>query len=169
VIQIKRWVAAGLTKVWLEHILRTTIAATLSFVAARALGLGEAYWATISTIVVLQSTVGAAWTISMQRFAGTALGAATGALLVARFGPSALAYAGALLLLGLICALLRLDRPAYRFAGITAAVIMLVGRPQGAWTAALHRSLEVSFGIAIGLVLTAIWPERLPPEADAAK
>jgi hypothetical protein len=30
----------------------------------------------------------------------------------------------------------------------------------GAWVAALHRFLEVSTGIAVGLAISAMWPER---------
>jgi hypothetical protein len=64
------------------------------------------------------------------------------------------------LLLGLICASLHLDRAAYRFAGITFAIIALVAHSQPAWIIAAHRFFEVSIGIAVGLLITAAWPER---------
>jgi uncharacterized membrane protein YccC len=41
----------------------------------------ESYWAAVSTIIVTQSTLGAAWAASRTRFVGTALGAALGGLL----------------------------------------------------------------------------------------
>jgi len=47
----------------------------VSLAIARAVRLPEPEWAAISTMVVTQSTLGAAMTISGQRFAGTALGA----------------------------------------------------------------------------------------------
>ncbi|HEX4002110.1 MAG TPA: hypothetical protein VHX36_05640 [Candidatus Acidoferrales bacterium] len=62
--------------------------------------------------------------------------------------------------LGLICAVLNLDRAAYRFAGITLAIILLVARDRTPWVVAIHRFVEVSIGIAVGLVITALWPER---------
>jgi len=108
----------------LEHAARTTVAATVSLAVARMFQLPEAQWAAISTLVVTQSTLGAALTISGQRFAGTALGAAAGGLLATYLASSALAFAIGVFGLGLVCAVLRLDRAAYRFAGITLAIVV---------------------------------------------
>jgi uncharacterized membrane protein YgaE (UPF0421/DUF939 family) len=160
--RLTSWILSGLNRRSVEHVVRTTMAATVSFLVARAFGLPEAYWAAITTMIVLQSTLGAAWTISLQRFAGTALGAAAGALLATRFGPSAIAFGAGILGIGLVCATLHLDRAAYRFAGITQAIVMLGARTKPAWVTAAHRFVEVSVGIAAGLVLTALWPERQP-------
>jgi hypothetical protein len=60
------------------HSIRTAVAAVSSLLIARFLRLPESHWAPITTIVIMQSTLGAAWTVSKQRFAGTALGAAMG-------------------------------------------------------------------------------------------
>jgi len=155
-----QWILAAVNRQWMEHVARTTVAATLSLLAARAVGLPEAYWAAITTMIVMQSTLGAAWTISLQRLAGTVLGAATGALLATYFGTSAIAFGAGILALGLICAILHLDRTAYRFSGITLAVIMLVASNNPV-RAAMHRFFEVSLGIVGGLLITAVWPERL--------
>jgi uncharacterized membrane protein YccC len=62
--------------------------------------------------------------------------------------------------LGLLCTVLRLERNTYRYAGITLAIVMLVPRDKAAWIVAEHRFIEVSIGIVIGLIITAIWPER---------
>jgi uncharacterized membrane protein YgaE (UPF0421/DUF939 family) len=110
----------------LVHPARTTIAAALSLLVARVLGLPEVYWAPISTLIVMQSTLGAALTISWQRLVGTALGSAAGALLAASFESSLIAFCAGVFGMGLLCAALRLDRAAYRFAGITLAVVVLV-------------------------------------------
>ena len=61
--------------------------------------------------------------------------------------------------LGLLCAILRLGT-AYRFAGVTLAITMLIVRDSPAWIVAEHRFAEVSVGIAVGVVVTAIWPTR---------
>lgn len=137
------------------HIARTTTAALASQLIARALRMPEPYWATITTIVVMQSSLGAAWRVSVKRFAGTVLGAIVGGLLASYFGGNLIAFAVAMVGSGLICLGLHLDRTAYRFAGITLAIIMLVGRPQSAWIIAAHRFVEVSLGIAMALVLAA--------------
>ena len=144
----------------LAHPARTTIAAVLALLAARALGLPEVYWAPISAMVVMQSTLGATLTISWQRLAGTALGSAAGALLAACFGPSLIAFAAGVFGLGLLCAALRLDKPAYRFAGITLTIIMVVAHAAPAWVVAIHRFVEISVGIVAGLLLSALWPEQ---------
>jgi uncharacterized membrane protein YgaE (UPF0421/DUF939 family) len=164
---MRRWISSGLTRQALEHAARTTVAAAVSLIAARALGLPEPQWAAISTMIVTQSTLGAALTISGERFAGTILGASAGALLGSYLDSSALGFALGVLCLGLVCPLLHLDRAAYRFAGITLAIVILVSGNQPAWLIASHRSLEVSLGIVTGLVFTALWPERdaTPPAA----
>jgi uncharacterized membrane protein YccC len=150
----------GLDREWLVHSLRTAVAATASLLIARLFKLPEAYWATITTIVILQSTVVGALKVSAQRFAGTALGAAAGALLSAYFGESVVVFTAGVFALGVLCCALRLDRPAYRFAGITLTIVMLIHYARPAWVVALHRSVEVSVGIVVGLVLSALWPER---------
>jgi uncharacterized membrane protein YccC len=127
---------------------------------ARLFRLPEAEWAAISTMVVTQSTLGAALSISGERFAGTALGAFAGGLLATYLRSGMLAFVVGLFALGLVCAVLRLDRAAYRFAGITLAVVVLIARGQPAVVIAIHRFFEVSLGIATGLAFTAIWPER---------
>jgi len=144
----------------IEHSARTTVAAITSLLAAGTLGFPEPYWASITAIIVTQSTLGAAWSISVQRFFGTALGAAMGAFLSTYFGASLSAYGGGVFVLGLFCLLLGLERSGYRYAGITLAVIMLIQRSKPVWIVALHRFIEVSVGIVIGLILTALWPER---------
>lgn len=144
------------------HSARTTVAAIASLLIARLFKLPESYWAAITTIVVMQSTLGAALTTSSQRFVGTALGAAMGAVLATYCGANLVAFAAGLFVSGIICALLHLHWNAYRFAGITLAIVMLVSGPRAPIVLAFHRFAEVSIGIAVGLILTAIWPEPQP-------
>jgi len=160
---------SGLNRETLEHAARSAVAAAVSLAIARLFRLPEPQWAAISTMVVTQSTLGAALTISGERFAGTALGAAAGALLGAYTGSNILVFGAAIFGLGLVCAVLHLDRAAYRFAGITLAIVSLVAREQTVWKIALHRFLEVSLGIAMGLAATAVWPERNRAEPKRAQ
>jgi uncharacterized membrane protein YccC len=67
---------------------------------------------------------------------------------------------GVIFLLGLFCAGLQADPSAYRFGGVTLAIVLLVPRTEPAWQVAFHRSAEVSIGIAVALVMTVVWPER---------
>lgn len=146
---------------WLAHSTRTAMGAAVSLMVARLLGMPEAYWTAITTLIVMQSTLGAAWTVSKQRFVGTALGAALGGLLASYFEPGIIVFGLAILVLGLICAILRLDQSAYRFAGITVAIVMLVVRGKTPGIIAVHRFIEVSLGIAVALILTAVWPGQV--------
>ena len=143
------------------HIARTTIAALASQLVAQVLHMPEPYWATVTTIVIMQSSLGAAWNVSWKRLEGTMLGAVVGGFLASRFNGNLIAFGAAMVGAGLVCLVLHLDRTAYRFAGITVTIIMLVTRTQSAWTIATHRFVEVALGIAVGLVLAALWPERL--------
>lgn len=142
------------------HVLRTTVAAVASLLIGRLFRLPESYWAAITTIVVMQSTLGAAWTISRQRLAGTAIGALIGALLATYAGGNVVAFGGGVLIAGIVCALAHIERNAFRYAGITVAIVVLIAHVEPAWTVALHRFVEISIGIAVGLALTALWPEK---------
>lgn len=143
---------------WLLHSARTAVGATASLTIAQLLTMPESYWAAIATLTVMQSTLGAAWPVSKQRFIGTALGAALGGLMVSYFDPGIIVFGAAIFVLGLICAILRLDQSAYRFAGITLTIVMLVVRGKAPQLIAVHRFVEVSLRIAVALALTALWP-----------
>jgi uncharacterized membrane protein YccC len=71
------------------HSARTAVAAVASLVAAGLFRLPEAYWAPITTLVITQSSLGAALAVSWQRFVGTILGAVIGAIVASQFGPRA--------------------------------------------------------------------------------
>lgn len=144
---------------WLivEDSVRTAIAGAASYLIARMLGMPEAYWATFSALIVTQSSLGAAATISWQRLAGTVLGAGLGGVLATYFHASLLVFALGVFLLGILCALLRLG-VAYRFAAVTLTLIMLIPRDRAAWVVAGHRLVEVAVGIAVGLACSALWP-----------
>lgn len=157
----------GVDRKVVAHSLRTAIAAIVSLCIARLFKLPEAYWACITTLIVMQSDVGTAWTASWQRLAGTALGAALGALVEPHFGPNIWVFAACIFLLGLLCALLHLP-DAYRMASVTLALVLLIARKASAWEIARDRFLEVSIGIAIGLVLTALWTETPSDKHPAA-
>lgn len=162
--QLHRLIVARENPSSLVHAARTAVAGTVSYLIARWLHLPQAYWSTISALIVMQSTLGAALPVSAQRFAGTAIGAAIGAAVADFFPGNIWAFGIAVFVIGVLCALLQIERGAYRYASVTLAIVMLVTRSTSVWLIALHRFLEVSLGIAVGLVLSALWPER--PSAE---
>jgi uncharacterized membrane protein YgaE (UPF0421/DUF939 family) len=135
---------------------RTAVAAILAMLLARLLKMPEYYWAPISTIVIVQSTI-LPHMLGWQRFVGTALGAVLGALIATFFHPTAWVYGVGIILCGLLAWLLRVAG-AYRFAAITLSIILLIPRDRAPWITGWHRFLEVSLGIAVALVVTTIWP-----------
>ena len=162
-VKLWNWESENLPSI--VHSIRTAVAATLSLAVARLFGLPEAYWAAIATLVVMQSTLAATLLISIERIAATALGAVTGALVATYFAGNLLLFAVTVFVLGLLCAGLRMEKTAYRYAGVTLAIIVLIPRSHAAWIVALHRFIEVSVGILVALAVTAVWPEQQPEPA----
>jgi uncharacterized membrane protein YgaE (UPF0421/DUF939 family) len=139
---------------------RTALAAIVSLLLARSLRLPEFYWAPISTIVILLSTIDPR-SLAWQRFAGTALGAIAGALVATYLHHSWLVYGAGIFLCGILSALLR-HGPAYRFAAITLTIVLFTTHGLPPWMVATHRFIEVSLGIAVALLFTVAW--RVAPK-----
>jgi uncharacterized membrane protein YccC len=151
----KRWTGQAVVL----HSVRTTVVAIASLLVARLCRLPEAYWAPITALVITQSSLGAALTVSRQRLIGTVLGACLGALAATCFGRHLLVFAVCVFLLGLLCAVTRSSNSAYRFGGVTLAIVVLIPRPGSAWTIAFHRFAEVALGILVALAFAYLWPE----------
>jgi len=141
----------------LRETVRTAVATLVSLLLARALKFPEYYWAPISTIVILLSTIDplpGSW----QRFVGTALGAALGGLSATFFPRTALTYAVGIFLCGIVASIFRVWS-AYRVAAITFSIVVLISRGP-VWLIAWHRFLEVSLGIAVALLAALVPPRR---------
>ncbi|MGO9084249.1 MAG: FUSC family protein [Candidatus Sulfotelmatobacter sp.] len=147
------------------HSVRTAVVAVASLLAARLFRLPQMYWAPITTLVITQSSLGAALTVSGQRLVGTVLGAVVGGIVASYFGPHTLVFGACVFLLGLLCAVVRSGQSAYRFGGVTLAIVLLVPRTAPAWQVALHRFAEVSIGIVVALIFAWVWPEGEAPAA----
>ncbi|MGA8834810.1 MAG: FUSC family protein [Candidatus Sulfotelmatobacter sp.] len=145
----------GITRAVVINSARAVVATVASMLLARLLKLPEFYWAPISTIVVLLSTVDPL-TVAWQRFAGTALGATLGALIGIYFQPTLIVYGAGIFVCGILCALLRIGS-AYRFAAITLSIVLLIAHTRSPWIVAMHRFVEVSLGITVALAVTVVW------------
>ena len=142
------------------HSLRTAIACVVSLLVARLFQLPEAYWAPITTVVITQSSLGAALAVSWDRFLGTVLGVLVGAAVATYFGPHAVAFGIGVFVLGLIRIVTHSDLTGYRFGGVALAIVLLVPRTGPAWQIAFRRFVEVSIGIGVALMFSVVWPER---------
>ena len=148
------------TVIHLKHAAKTGLAAALAFYLARFLNLPESYWAAISAIIVMYADVSRTMKASWQRLVGTAIGVSVGGTFAALFGQRLWAFGVAVAITVFLCGLLGFAEAA-RLAGVAVAIVMLVSHPARPWTAPLHRFLEVSFGIVIAVLVSAlIWPSR---------
>jgi uncharacterized membrane protein YccC len=167
-VRMKLWAWDEKNLPSITHAIRTAVAATASVIIARLVQMPEAYWAAIATLVVMQSTLGATLTLAIERIVATAVGASVGALEANFFGANLIAFALAIVLIGLLSIAFRLEKTAYRYASITLAIIVLIPRTAEPWIIALHRFLEVSVGIIVALAVVALWPEHQPSAAKSA-
>jgi hypothetical protein len=94
------------------HSIRTAVAATVSVIIAGLVHTPEAYWAAIATLVVMQSTLGATLTLSIERIIATAVVASVGALDANFFGANLTAFALAIFFVGLLSIAFRLEKTA---------------------------------------------------------
>ncbi|HXM47704.1 MAG TPA: FUSC family protein [Pyrinomonadaceae bacterium] len=174
--RFRNWLRSRLTNPVLKLSARTAVATVAAVLVAHLSGLAESYWAAIATLIVMQSALGTSLPVAGREFLGTALGVSMGAVLAGNFGRGVLTFGAGIFLLGLICGALgyahpylrnRLDRTAYRYAGIALIIVMLIPRPDPAWLIAVHRFSEVSIGIVVAVAMSVVWPERESPMTAA--
>jgi len=146
----------GINRFVLMQSARTTVAAVVSLLLAQLFKLPESYWAPISAVVIILSTINPR-TVGWQRFAGTALGAVIAAAIASYFRPTWIVYGIGIFVSGFVSALVRVAA-AYRFTAITLTIVLLSAHERSPWIVALHRFIEVSIGIAVALLLAEIWP-----------
>jgi uncharacterized membrane protein YccC len=132
------------------------LAAVLAYWITELLHLPGGYWAAISSIVVMQSEVGATMLASRDRIAGTALGAIVGLLTSLVWHHSLPMFGLAVLIVMMLCTALNY-KSAGRLGGVTVTIIVLVHFSGPLWQIALQRFLEVSLGIVISLVVAVAW------------
>lgn len=142
--------------------LRATVAAVLAWLAADLLGLTQGYWAVLTAILVLQTTIGASLEAGLWRLLGTLLGGGVGFLgaLAVLYGWLGEAWAVALAVL--LLAPLASSRQAFRIAPVTAIVVMLSDPSHAhALEAATHRVFNIGIGSVIALaVALLVFPAR---------
>ena len=135
---------------------RVALAASLGYIAARALGLEQGFWAAITAISVTQNSFAEVKSSSHDQFIGAVFGGVLG-LAAAAFGHDPyFAYVLALMLGTLLCWVCNLGA-AGRVTGITTTIIMLVPHTGAAfWQIALLRLGEVMLGAVAALLVTAL-------------
>lgn len=150
--RLRDWIARHSAELRLS--MRTVVAGALTFALAHLLQLPQGYWAVLTSVIVMQASVGGSLKATIDRLIGTVGGAAFGAVvatLVPHTEPVALGVALAIVLgpLGLLAALY----PSFRIAPVTAIIVLLgTGTTHLApFVSALDRVLEISLGSLVGL------------------
>ena len=77
--QLGEWVIAKDNPPSIAYVVLSALAAVVSYLIARLFRLPEAYWAPMSTLIVMKLTLSSALPIAVQYVVGTAVGAAVGA------------------------------------------------------------------------------------------
>src|SRR5215475_9815457 len=109
-----RWIIAEENPLSMAHVFLAAIAALVSYLIAALFRLPEAYWAPMSTLIVMQLTFNAALPVAVQYVAGTAAGAAVGAAIDAYIHVSVWGFAAAIFFIGFLCVVLRVERSSFR-------------------------------------------------------
>lgn len=138
------------------HAVRTALAAGLSYWLTGLIHLPEGYWAVVSSIVVMQSEVGATVIASRDRLVGTAIGAVVGWGTAHVWHRSVSVFALSILLVMLICSALRIKN-AGRLGGVAVAIIVLIPHTGPISHIAFFRFAEVTVGIVISLAVMETW------------
>jgi len=145
----------------ITHAIRTAVAATASVIVARLVQMPEAYWGRDRHLgcnaIHSRRDADASrssesplppWVRRLEAFEAN------------YFRANLVAYAIAILLVGMLSFAFRLEKTAYRYASITLTIIVLIPRSEAPWATALHRFIEVSVGIIVALAVVALWPEQ---------
>lgn len=150
---------------WLQkrsvvHSARSAVATTASLLFAQLFAMPEPYWACLTTMVVMQSTLGASWKVSRGRIIGTAMGSLAGGAMATWLHVTPVIFCLGIFGLGLLCAATKVDVNGFRFAGVALSIVTLISRTTvPPYVIAYRRFAEVCIGILMALVFSAIWPD----------
>lgn len=155
-----------------RHALRLGVAAALATALVGALGLNHGYWVIITVTVVLQPYAGLTFQRSLQRIAGTLLGAALAAGLVALVRDPAIILLAIGGLFAVAMSIQPLSLSAFQVL-LTPALVLLAELQSGDWELAGVRIVNTLLGGLIALTVTRLlWPSpehlRLPEQVAFA-
>jgi uncharacterized membrane protein YccC len=137
--------------------LRTTLAGLITFVLAHLLQLPQGYWAVLTSVIIMQGSVGGSLKAGIDRLVGSFAGAIWGVavtLAIPHHGVPALGLALVVALgpLALVSAL----KPSFRIAPVTAIIVLLSMSSLQAEPVlyAVDRVLEIGLGCVVGLAVS---------------
>ena len=155
---LKLWAETHQARLWLSA--RIVVACVVTFTVAHLLGWAQSYWAVLSSVIVMQSSVGGSIKATVDRLVGSLGGAVWGVVVCLGVPHHDVLTLG--VALGVAVAPLAVAtafNPAWRVAPVTALILLLTPTSQaiGPVAAAIQRMLEVGLGsivaVAVALLL----------------
>ena len=147
-LSLFKWLSAKRAELIL--VLRITIAASLAFAVVKLIGL-QSTWAMITSVIVMQASLGGSVKAAMDRMAGTLVGAIWGAA-VSLVIPHADQWHTGLAVIAAVAptALCAALSPSFRVAPITALIVLV---PSSAVLTPLDYAFERVTEIALGIIV----------------
>lgn len=133
--------------------LKAAVAAVASYGLATGLNLPNGYWAVLTAVLVVQSTIGASLSVAIDRALGTVVGGGVGVAAAMVAGSSTVLTFAMLGLSILVTSTLSARFTSFKLAPVT-AVIVLLSDPTHVdpWISGLHRVLEIGIGGVVGVL-----------------
>lgn len=139
----------------LAHSFKTALAALIAALLCQALEFDQSLWAVISAIIVMQADLGGSVHAGWIRLLGTLVGAVAGVLMGLMVSDPTTAMVVAVFVTMTVCTIIPGLNEALRLAGITAAIVLMLGEPgQSVVETGAIRFLETSLGIAVALTVS---------------
>lgn len=118
-------------------------------------------WCVMTSIIVLQTTIGGTYKAIWFRFLGILIGSLFGAVFVDMWGAGMASFGSAIFTTVVFCAILNIP-DSYRLAALSVVVVMLPWKAHpehSAWTYAYFRFIDTCFGFIAALIIShLLWP-----------
>jgi hypothetical protein len=134
-----------------------TTAGFLAFALAHLIGLSQGFWAVITAVIVIQSSVGGSLKAALDRLIGSLSGAAWGTAVALVVPHADLKALGVAVIVAIAApAVLAAMIPSFRVAPVTAAIVLLGAgaNDAGLIASAIERVLEIALGSVVGLTVS---------------
>ena len=136
----------------LRHAVRLAVVTVLTSEITSLLHLHQGYWAVITAIIVMQGSPQGTLGAAMDRMLATMIGGVVGVADVWIGLKLHIPEAVLLVLATAPFAMLAMQRPSFRFAPVSAAIVVMIGgTDEQALLFSLDRLLEISIGSVIGI------------------
>jgi uncharacterized membrane protein YccC len=143
--------------------LRILASAMLTYTVAELLQLEQVFWAVLTSVIVMQASLGGSMKAMVDRCSGTIVGGFFGIAIGVTMPRNGPVSTGLALLMALVpVAVLVAFKPAYRVAPVTAAIVVLAYRgPHGALASGLLRVFEIGLGSLVAFIVAlVVFPAR---------